>query len=519
PAVAKNALTVGNVSDHGYMLVGDIVNGSSRGPTGDGRMKPNVVAPGFKVMSAKADVDSTSKYKEDFGTSMSAPHVTGLAATLMEHYPAFQFKPALVRAHLMATAIAHDDVAGKSDTYGTGRVSGYLAHWDHPNTDGWSTYRYWGTVNSNGYAYGNIVVPAGTRRLVVAMTWDEPPARAGASRAVMYDVDLWLDRDVDCTDPIGACGEYRSDSTVDNVEYVVVENPPAGTYRMKVVPSTVPAITLPWGMTAMIIRGDPTPQMAAYMTISPNPTVGTAFGVTVHVSTPAYVVTGIEVEPSIALAPGVTPLYSETTRLDGITMLYGDGLRAMTLGNAVPILGRSATWYFSANSSGSRTFVVRATSENGGEVYMQQLVYVAPAMSNADLMVSGMTMNPPAPIRAPGTTFSVTDTVHNAGTARSGPSTTRYYLSLDAVKSADDTLLTGSHSAHGLDPGASHSATVTVTIPTTTPPNVYFLIACADAQNTVGESNENNNCIATAEASVTVARPDLVETIATTNPP
>ena len=90
--MAKNALTVGNVSDNGYLAVGDIANGSSRGPTGDGRMKPNVVAPGHMVTSAKADT-TTNKYKDDFGTSMAAPHVTGLAATLMEHYPAFQIQP------------------------------------------------------------------------------------------------------------------------------------------------------------------------------------------------------------------------------------------------------------------------------------------------------------------------------------------------------------------------------------------------------------------------------------------
>ena len=76
---------------------------------------------------------------------MATPHVTGLAATLMEHYPSFELNPALLRAHLMATAIAHDDVTGKSNDYGLGRVSGYLAHWDHPNTDGWSTYWFWGT--------------------------------------------------------------------------------------------------------------------------------------------------------------------------------------------------------------------------------------------------------------------------------------------------------------------------------------------------------------------------------------
>ena len=54
PGVAKNALTVGNVLDNGHLTVGDIANSSSRGPTGDARMKPNVVAPGSTVTSARA---------------------------------------------------------------------------------------------------------------------------------------------------------------------------------------------------------------------------------------------------------------------------------------------------------------------------------------------------------------------------------------------------------------------------------------------------------------------------------
>jgi subtilase family serine protease len=130
-----------------------------------------------------------------------------------------------------------------------------------------------------------------------------------------------------------------------------------------------------------------------------------------------------------------------------------------------------------------------------------------------------MTANPPAPIRAPGTTFSVTDTVQNIGMARSGPSTTRYYLSLDEVKSAGDILLTGSHSAHGLDPGANQTATTTVTSPVATPPNTYFLLACADDPNARVESDESNNCLASPTAIVTVATPDLVETTVTANPP
>jgi len=134
-------------------------------------------------------------------------------------------------------------------------------------------------------------------------------------------------------------------------------------------------------------------------------------------------------------------------------------------------------------------------------------------------VATAVTTNPPAPIRAPGTTFSVTDTVQNAGTAQSDSSKTRFYLSLDAVKSADDMLLTGSRSVHGLNPGSSQSGSATVTIPAATPPNTYFLLACADDLNVIAERNEDNNCIATATAIVTVAKPDLAVITATTNPP
>ena len=47
---------------------------------------------------------------------------------------------------------------------------------------------------------------------------------------------------------------------------------------------------------------------------------------------------------------------------------------------------------------------------------------------------------------------------------------TRYYLSLDAVKSAADPLLTGSRAVPGVAAGASHFGTVTVTIPPATAP-------------------------------------------------
>jgi subtilase family serine protease len=65
--------------------------------------------------------------------------------------------------------------------------------------------------------------------------------------------------------------------------------------------------------------------------------------------------------------------------------------------------------------------------------------------------------------------------------------------------------------------GATSSGTVSVTIPASAPLGTYYLLACADGANAVSESNEANNCLASA-STIAVTRPDLVET-AVSNPP
>ena len=139
--------------------------------------------------------------------------------------------------------------------------------------------------------------------------------------------------------------------------------------------------------------------------------------------------------------------------------------------------------------------------------------------ASPDLVEVTMSTTPPAPVRAPGTTFPVTDTVKNLGPGASGASTTRYYLSLDAVKGAGDMLLAGSRAVPALADEASHPGTVTVTIPAATPVNTYFLFACVDDLNAVAEGNESGNCFGSPTAIVTVARPDLADTAVTANPP
>jgi len=86
PGVAKNALTVGKVVDNGYLTVGKIALGSSRGPTGDGRMKPNIVAPGQQVTSAEAGIDATTR----LSPAAPAPDLSPtLALTPPRHWARF----------------------------------------------------------------------------------------------------------------------------------------------------------------------------------------------------------------------------------------------------------------------------------------------------------------------------------------------------------------------------------------------------------------------------------------------
>ena len=88
PANLDEAIAVGSVHKTNPHTYG-ISYFSSRGPTADGRKKPDVVAPGEKIVSARHDwkdkktptVDDL--YVEQSGTSMAAPHVSGLLAAFL----------------------------------------------------------------------------------------------------------------------------------------------------------------------------------------------------------------------------------------------------------------------------------------------------------------------------------------------------------------------------------------------------------------------------------------------------
>jgi subtilisin family serine protease len=148
-----------------------------------------------------------------------------------------------------------------------------------------------------------------------------------------------------------------------------------------------------------------------------------------------------------------------------------------------------------------------------GRVNAYKAVSTSPLLL-PDLVETSVTKPPPAALR--GDSFSVTDSMVNQGTVSAEASTTRYYLSTDTTKSASsDKLLTGTRSVPALEPGATSTGTVTVTVPTTTAIGTYYLLACADDQAAVAETNEANNCIASA-APVQVTSPPPALTVSAT---
>lgn len=73
---------------------------SSRGPTGDGRLKPDLLAPGEKIVSC---IPGGRSDQMD-GTSMAAPHVSGAAALVMARHPELKGQPARIKKILCETA-------------------------------------------------------------------------------------------------------------------------------------------------------------------------------------------------------------------------------------------------------------------------------------------------------------------------------------------------------------------------------------------------------------------------------
>ncbi len=183
----KNVITVGNVDNDDV-----IAPSSSRGPTADGRIKPEVVATGTNVYSTQPD----NTYTNLTGTSMSCPGVAGTIASLMQEYKENNggTNPVsfLTKAILMNTA---DDLGnpGPDFTYGYGRVNARKA------SDAILNVQYFVDSVQNGDVKAfNFTVPANMTHIKAMLYWPDVQGTPGNSVQLVNNLDMRLE-DVDGT--------------------------------------------------------------------------------------------------------------------------------------------------------------------------------------------------------------------------------------------------------------------------------------------------------------------------------
>ena len=239
---SKDALTVGNVPNYFWGFdPGELATKSGRGPTKDGRWKPNVCAPGDGTITP--DYVNNTAYMQGGGTSMAAPHVTGLVAQLVDHFSWLRYAPARVASLLMATATTRHNVelatpgTQHHNTYGAGRIDSYRANFSDSQLETWN----WGlSLGPNQGTYGDFTVSSDVTRLVVCLHWIEPAPSSIASKAVTNDLDLFIDAPPTINATLNS-GEYTAQqSAVDNTEIRTIGNPTPGTWRWKIYPYSAP---------------------------------------------------------------------------------------------------------------------------------------------------------------------------------------------------------------------------------------------------------------------------------------
>lgn len=379
---AKNALTVGNVLP--YPSVGLINDGSSRGPTADGRWKPNICAPGTSIQSA--DAGTQNSFSSKTGTSMATPHVAGVVGQLVDHYSWLRYEPASIASLLMATATPKDNqtlnpfTTSHFNKYGAGRVDAYRANY----VDGqhaWSVWPYTMVGGGSGLT-GDFTVSAGATRIVAVLHWIETPASAGASEAVKSDWDFFLDYA-----PFTAgtdTGEAGSALANDNTEILSFDNPGVGSWRWKAHPDSVSLLALSKiAVTVHVIYGDTTPNTTLALS-SPDRYLqpGDTGTLNADVYNPSHIAAGMYISQS-----STGTLMSATSTLeDNVVADHMDNTQGgdgVCLGDIRFGDTRRMTWGLRWNTEGSKSVSVTANADNTASDTTSYVFYVDGTAPNA----------------------------------------------------------------------------------------------------------------------------------------
>jgi len=234
---AKNVLTVGGTNDNGS------VNVYSKGPTLDGRVKPEIVAVSTNILSTTTN----NNYGRLDGTSMACPQVSGGLALLYERYRQL-FNGADPEGALMKALLCNT-----ATDLGTPYV-------DFANGFGWlNTYKALETMNKKQWFSGEvnhqqeqvmeIQLDQEVTDFRIMLYWHDRPASFYSAKALVNDLDITVELpDGSVYDPFildtSAAGVLaqatRGKDRLNNIEQVVIDRALPGRYRVRVKGFEVP---------------------------------------------------------------------------------------------------------------------------------------------------------------------------------------------------------------------------------------------------------------------------------------
>lgn len=296
PGTAKNVITVGGHKNRYSGAPDEMYYWSSRGPTDDGRIKPDLVAPGDYVRSCKSqEADSAQGswsnnwYLEYSGTSMSTPAAAGAAVLVREYLMEVIGRQAPQGALIKGLLILGAQDMGTRDIpnndEGWGRLN--LVESLIPDNDVGIFVDDRSRLSSGQTSEYSFDITRAGEPMKVVLTWSDYPGSSSSSTQLRNDLDLEvISPNGQITYKGNAFVNGRSvtggtkDST-NNVEVVLIDNAATGTWTVRVRDAQHGG-SRTWQPYALAVRGvnvndlspDPTFVQNSFEISSPIPQVG-----------------------------------------------------------------------------------------------------------------------------------------------------------------------------------------------------------------------------------------------------